>query len=557
MRKALLLLVVVMAVSLPASAAEETENKGFDAKVRSVSVFKNGYGFFTVEGTADVKDGQAQVSLIPSASLGTWWFYAPAEGTDIESVVAGKRRITKENKVTSLSQLLEANIGREAVVETEDANYAGVIVAAPASHTVENARGWDIILRAKEHVVSVRGSEIKSVKIAEASEVRYSELDEGFVKLTFEGAPDGKVPVGCQFLQKGIRWIPSYRLDLGDDSASLVLQAEVINDIHDLDSATLELVAGVPSFVVGELLSPLARVGRAPNLSEYFKLTAKPEEDRTAFSNYMPMSRGGMYASHRTTSDPSVFTVERTLDTRRVSDLSFYTKEGVTLKAGERASLGILKAALPFTDIYKWDVADRMIKYRTDYRDIYKRYVDGEFKYKEDMSDELSEKLDRLTRQDVADHFVRLVNSSDKPLTSGPVLIFSKGDVLAQGIIYYTPAGGTADLRVTGAPDVRVSQNEEETAREQAALTNYGNQYDRVDVRTALTVKNFKDKPIHMVVVKSFDGKVDEASDAAAVSQDTAELASVNPHTRVEWEFDLESGAEKTLVVTYWTFVRE
>jgi hypothetical protein len=541
----------VMIACAPVLAEEESR---FEGKVKTVSVFKNGYGFFRMEGDVEVKDGRAEISPVPSASLGTWWFYSPREGVTVEQVVAGKREISETRKATKLASLVRANVGRAASVETERGEYRGLIIAGPGDHPVQEGKPWDIILKVDADLVSVQGLDVKSIRIDGGTDEYPHKMTEGFLALELSGAPDGKVPVGCQFLQKGIRWIPSYRLELTDEeNAALLLQAEVINDIHDLDSTTLELVVGVPRFIVGEQLSPLAYVGRRPHLSDFFKLTAKGEPERVAFSNYASPAR--RYAGM--TRDRSIFGVDRTMDSRNVSDLFFYTKEGVSLKVGERASLGILRASLPYSDIYKWEVADRMIKHRGDYRDIYSRWVNGEFEYKRDLPEELSQRLEELTRIDAAEHFVRLTNTTDKPLTSGPVLLFSRGDVLAQGVVTYTPAGGTTDVRVTGAPDITVKQREEETARVHAALTSYGNRYDRVEVRTLLTVTNFKSKTIHMVVSKSFDGKVSRRPESASVTQDTAELASVNPHTRVEWEFDLEPDGEKELSLTYSTHVRE
>jgi hypothetical protein len=560
----------------------------FDGKVVTVSVFKNGYGFFRVEGTATVKDGKVEVSPVPAAALGTWWFYTRKSGATIEEALAAQREVTANRTPLSVDELISANIGRDAIIETEKAKYMGAILpnwavtanppfsdqrfgqdGSPAPSVPRPVLSRDVELKAKDgSLISIRSADIHSVSIVKGANEFGEKKKEGYVTLFTKGAADGQLELGYQFLQKGIRWIPSYRIELVDEkTAQLVLQGEVVNDIQDLDGATLQLVVGVPNFVSGDLLSPLAYVSEMPRLSVFFQPPSADGRRSGYYSNYMASQRvdnlsnvgtwnaGAAGGSAPEAPDAAAFAIAPEITGKGVSDLFYYTKDDVTLSSGERASLNVLSAQLAYTDVYKWRAVDKMLKNSNAYRNVYDRLTNGEFNYPGNITPDVAAKLAELSRQDAAEHFVRLTNSSGKPFTSGPALLFTKGDVLAQDVLNYTPAGSTADVKITAAPDVKVNQKEEETSRERGVRVYSSRNYDFVKGKVTLTVANSKKESIHMIVTKTFNGTVMEAPAGGTATQDTSELAGVNPHTSVEWEFDLEPGASKELVVTYSTYI--
>ena len=61
------------------------------------------------------------------------------------------------------------------------------------------------------------------------------------------------------YLQKGVRWIPSYKLELdGQGKAVVKLQATIINELADLEDVSLNLVVGVPTFTFKDTLDPMS-----------------------------------------------------------------------------------------------------------------------------------------------------------------------------------------------------------------------------------------------------------------------------------------------------------
>ena len=61
-----------------------------------------------------------------------------------------------------------------------------------------------------------------------------------------------RVRVGMTYVQKGLRWIPSYRVDVdGQGKARVKLQATLVNDLVDLNDVTVRLVVGGTPFCHG------------------------------------------------------------------------------------------------------------------------------------------------------------------------------------------------------------------------------------------------------------------------------------------------------------------
>ena len=79
-------------ILLVGCGAQENEKNPplLSAPVRDVAIFKNGYGFFTREGEADLNDGWCVTNSVPAASLGTFWVYSPNENVAVDQVITGK-----------------------------------------------------------------------------------------------------------------------------------------------------------------------------------------------------------------------------------------------------------------------------------------------------------------------------------------------------------------------------------------------------------------------------------------------------------------------------------
>src|SRR5207249_12084889 len=83
--------------------------------------------------------------------------------------------------------------------------------------------------------------------------------------------PAQMADVGMLYLQKGLRWIPSYKVTIdGKGNAVVKLQATLLNEMADLSDVTANLVIGVPAFAFKETLDPISLQQTLAQLSPYF-----------------------------------------------------------------------------------------------------------------------------------------------------------------------------------------------------------------------------------------------------------------------------------------------
>ena len=82
--------------------------------------------------------------------------------------------------------------------------------------------------------------------------------------------------MGLLYLQKGIRWIPSYKFVIdGKGGVTVQLEATLINELADLDDVTANLVVGVPSFAFADTADPIGMGQTVAQLSQYFQPDAQ------------------------------------------------------------------------------------------------------------------------------------------------------------------------------------------------------------------------------------------------------------------------------------------
>ena len=127
------------------------------------------------------------------------------------------------------------------------------------------------------------------------------------------------------------------------------------------------------------------------------------------------------------------------------------------------------------------------------------------------FNDRQRTELEMLLAQPKVMHKIRLENTSKLPLTTAPALIIRDERLLGQGLMTYTAVGGTSDLTVTAAVDIRVKKSETETARMPNAATFDGSNFVRVDLGGTVSLTNFKKQAVDMEVVRYVIGNVTEA----------------------------------------------
>ena len=178
----------------------------------------------------------------------------------------------------------------------------------------------------------------------------------------------------------------------------------------------------------------------------------------------------------------------------QVQDLHVFTVKHVTLKKGERMVVPVAESKVPYRDIYVLDIP-------------FAPPVDVWQQFNSQQQSELV----RLLGEPKVMHKIRLKNTSDSPFTTAPALILSDNQVLAQGLMTYTPKGGSSDLAVTTAVDIQVKKTDNETQRTPNATTWGKYSWVRVDISGTVTLTNYRNQAVDLEVVRHVLGNITEA----------------------------------------------
>ena len=494
--------------------------------VKEITVFKDGHAFVAHEGRMPVDDhGNVVMDYLPAPVLGTFWPYSAEQGTKLTSVVAGQKRVLVERTALTLRELLEANIGAEAVIaETGTNRYEATIVGLPARSAEEQAganppnsgerlpeKGNLLLLRTAEGTKAVSIDRIQEVTFKQPHQAALA--SEEFrnlltLKLDWNQArPATAANIGLFYLQKGIRWIPNYKIDIGSDGkAAVKLQATLINELADLENVSVNLVIGVPTFAFKDTTDPIALQQTLAQLSQYFRTDpGQLSNFDNRFSNAImaqtQVARAGEYRGASQPADAGSLGPDIG-DSTKTEDLFVFNVQRVSLKKGERMVLPIAEFTLPAKDIFTLELPFGPPP-----------EVRGNF------NNEQQRELARLLNTPKVMHKVRLANASKYPLTTAPALILRDGRVLAQGMMTYTSAGASVDLPITAAVDFQVKKSDLETKRTANAREENGSHYSRIDLSGKITLTSHRAEPTEVEIARyvlgvadtaNFDGKVDK-----------------------------------------------
>lgn len=570
----LLLTPLVNGADLPAPAA---------LPVREVSVFKDGHAFVVHRGTVAV-DGEGEVVLrhLPAPVLGTFWAGATDEGVGVATVTASQSRIKVERTALSLKELIDANPGAEVLVtefppaQRDPVPYEATILAAPVQTADEleslappgdgpklpvtsdlvflkTAAGTRIVPLARIQDLTFRADPAAKVGREEFRSTLTLRMirrgvGDGVAKLA--GAEAG---VGLMYVQRGLRWIPSYRVELdGKGQARVWLQATLVNDLVDLDDVTCNLVVGVPTFALAGSADPIGLEQAAAKLAQAVNL-----DNGNRFGNFYANSMMSQVAGGAGGAPvPAPPEVGGETAGEKAEDLYVFRLEHVTLAKGARMVVPVSVGSLPYREFFKLDVP-----------------FTPPAEFIQQIDPRQGAEFARLLATPKAVHTIRLSNNGKAPLTTAPGLVMRDGRVLAQGMLTYTSPGAEVDLAVTTAVDIRVNKEERETRRVPNAQNWNGEQLARLELTGELTLKNLRGQPVDIEVVRHVFGNVESADHDGVVEQvnvleDLSLLGQAagpgggpwsgrfswpvwwrqfNGAARIRWQVRLDPGAETTL----------
>lgn len=474
--------------------------------VKEVTVFKDGHAYVVHQGTMPVEAGAVNLDLLPNPVLGTFWPYSVDPKVKLQSVTAGRRRVKVERTALTVRELIEANVGAEAVItEGSKPAYQATIVqllarsseelesTAPAPGEYPPQKGNVLLLKTIEGTRAVNIDSISDVKFVGNYKTKLAgEEYRNLLAMKLDGA-GATAEVGMAYVQKGIRWIPNYRVELdANGKATVKLQATLLNELTDLKDATVNLVIGVPSFYFKETADPIAMNQALAQLSQYFH--ADSASTQYALSNAMVMTQSTRMGEVRR--QPPAVDLGPDAGGSANEDLFVFTVKNVTLAKGQRMVLSVSQQTVNYKDVYSLDIP-------------YMPPVDLRNQVHNNQTAELA----KMMAAPKVMHNIRLTNGNAQPFTTAPALIMKDGKVLAQAIMTYTSKGSTVDLTLTAAVDVRVKKKDKEAKRTPNAKSHDGNSYWRIDIQSAIALTNYSNKPIEVEVTRHVLGNLDKADD--------------------------------------------
>jgi hypothetical protein len=510
--------------------------------IKEVTIFKDGHAFVLHEGALPTDSaGNVLMDYLPSPVLGTFWPYSSTPEAKLVGVVAGQRPVLVEQTALSLAELLDGNAGAEAIIteraigpNREPVRYVCTIIGIPQRTTAELAmtglpnaaprtpeKGSVILVRTADGVKAVIVENIQDVtfKTPPKSKVSHEEFRNLLtLKLDWGSRrPSSTAQVGLVYLQKGVRWIPAYRITLdGNGTAAIKLQTTLLNELADLDDVTANMVIGVPSFAFKDTMDPIALQQTIAQLSPYFQSGDRmPMLSNAIATQSARMAQAGPVGTDAPNLGPDM------PESTKSEDLFVFTLRHVSMKKGERLVAGVADTSIPYVDVFTLDLPFAPpAEVRTN------------------LNSAQESELARLLGAPTVVHKVRLTNKSSYPLTTAPALVVRDNRVLAQGMMTYTAVNATSDVEVTKAVDIQVAKSDAETARVPTAVRWQGTDYARVDLAGTIKLTNHRDKAVDIEVTRRVLGNVTAADSGGVVTQvNTVEDSSLAGDLPVWWRW--------------------
>jgi hypothetical protein len=545
-------------ISLAAHSGEAPET---DLKPAAVAAFKNGLAFVVKQGDVRLEAGVGNLAPVPNATLGSLWIAPNDAGASLDEVVAHRYKVSAQQNLTALADVLLANAGKVVtVVDNNQKEYTGEIVgfrqaeksgvvAAPQNSESfysnalpvalqPHAQPEFLLLKSDGKLLALYFHNIARV-ILPADPVLQQAQEEERKALRFKiKGETGHANLTMGYLEHGLGWTPSYLVSLQDDkTAQITMQAVLVNDAEDLKDTDLFFVVGVPNFAYSNVPSPMAL---QQSLLEFMQAASRKDDMSARYSNAITgqMTMGGVIGGLDQEAAPSFATTTQEVQGAQEEDLFLYSRKNVTLARGERATYNVFSETVNYEHIYEWNLEDQP-------------RVDGFG----NAQNNVNSGSDRGTKDNIW-HALRLKNTTKFPWTSAPTMVISGTKPLSQDTVPYTPKGATSSLKLTVATDIRASHEENEVERQKDLQRRRNYNYDQVTVEGTLTIKNYKSKEVRLSIADRVRGTVESQTDDGKAAKLAEAIAVDNPLSRLTWEVTLKAGEEKIIKYRYKVWLR-
>jgi hypothetical protein len=463
------------------AACQNPKNMTFTPALKSVAVFRDGFGYFVREGRVKLENGWATTNLVPTAIRGTVRFYTLDKADHIDQIVIAKENKLEFDSSGELKQRLSDKIGLRLVVVTK----AGGRFEGELAKVLDDM----LLLKASDAYNAVPYEQVREILLP------------GYpVRIKVDSSdPNKVVGIGMAYLQDGIRWDPSYVLDMSGKSATLALRASMQNTTESLKGTDVYFVVGSPFVAnrgIADLITPQAAPAPAVEAND------KQPEGKASMRD--PDAPAPM--------DPRT-SLSATITREEAGELYYYRKPALSLSTNDVAMVSVFEATVPVSPRFEWNADTENVSY-----------------------------------------LLSISNKSGQPLTTGPVLVLENGRAMGQETVRYTPAGANAEIRLSQGIGLKVEKTEAEVKRGGAVRVGRTD-YIPVSLKGTLTITNTKSEPAELKVTKTLRGKVGTLSDEGIVKQTQILSGEPNPINDVEWKVSIPAGATKTITYTFETYM--
>jgi hypothetical protein len=518
-RKLFILIVSYLIIAVPISRSKAGEKttvqKPSEMPVKEVTVFKDGHAFVLHEGAVPTDaNGNVVLDYLPRPIIGTFWSYCTQAGAKLSGVVSGRKIVSTDRTALTIVELIRANPGAKVrIAEAGLDAYECIIYGIPQRSTEEldktsppaspeqlPQQGNIVLLKYQNGIKVVPIDNIKEITFLEnpQSTLAVQEFrDIMTLNLSWDNNKPAKAAnVGMVYVQRGIRWIPNYRVDIdGKGQAVIKLQATIINELTDIKDVKAHLVIGVPTFAFKETVDPISLQQTVAQLSNAFP---NGSQSAYSFSNAI-MTQTQVDMALRTTevrrNSDTVNLGPEVAESGKSEDLYIFTLEHITLKKGQRMVVPVAEYKLKYKDVYVLDLP-------------FGPPVEVRQRFNNDQSAQLA----KLLNAPKVMHKIRLNNTAGCPLTTAPAMILSEGRIISQGLMTYTAVGASSDLELTTAVDISVKKFDQETERIPSAERWNNEIYARSNLKGTITLINHRTTAVELEINRSVMGTIDSTT---------------------------------------------
>ena len=532
-----LILLLCVGVGAPA------ESDFLELTTQKVITFKNGYSLVIKSGSAITsKNCEIYTDQVPDAAvLGSFW--ATASEGHLKSMYVGWSKtpetVTKRVKCSNKMEILQVNQGKQATVTLQCKTILrGKIFVLEGPH---------FVLETQEGCVLLDVSQVALITIDKMQiDIDKTTTKERSKILTFQfERPGEKRKITLMYFRPGIRWIPTYRIQLQNaktKTATITLQAEIINEAEDFIDVPFDIVVGVPNFRFQQTVSPLILESTLRNAIQQASPQLAQQMGQN-LSNALFTQRTSEFRRHinqQPSSESSNLQVPEELAAAGTQDLFVYNLPKLKIAKSGRAAVHIFTAQVPYHDIYTWDL-----------------YIQRKDIAMAPSGKGIQSPL--VLSQNKIWHQIELTNTTIFPWTTGAALIMQNNQPLAQELLTYTPVKNVVRVPVTVSVDTRGGFVETETKRTLKALYWDNYYYAEIHNQIKLDLLNNKNLPIDIEITLHFGGKADKASLEGDIGLQAYSAAdweyyrgstAVNNSSTVHWKTSIQPG--ETFQPTVW-----